>query len=240
MEVRNLMSPMAALGDTTNLPTAESQTTGNQTSQNPGSNPLGALAADYNNFLQLLTTQLQNQDPLDPLDANEFTQQLVAFSSVEQMIQSNKRLDHLIALQSATNAYGAASFLGNTVAVNDDHLSLQDGKASYEYTIDRNASKALITIYDKNGQTVLVKEADRSVGTHHVDWDGKDVFGNQLPDGEYRVAVSYQDENGDQYSAPIVTFGVVDAAELKNGEITLYIGSVGYPAADIVKITSPQ
>lgn len=205
--------------------------------QASGPNALSKLNEDYDNFLLLLTQQLKNQDPLSPLDTNEFTQQLVAFSSVEQMIQSNKRLDQLIALQSATNAYGAVSFLGSAVSINDNRVSLQDGQASYEYRIEHNAAKAIITIVNSQGQPVLVRQADKSVGDHRVDWNGEDLFGHELPDGEYRVSVSYEDERGTQYQAPITVFGTVNSAELENGEIRLFVGDVGYPAGLIKRIT---
>jgi flagellar basal-body rod modification protein FlgD len=208
--------------------------------QSAAPNALSKLNEDYDNFLLLLTQQLKNQDPLSPLDANEFTQQLVAFSSVEQMIQSNKRLDQLIALQSATNAYGAVSFLGSTVAVDDNRISLQDGKASYDYNIEHGAGKAMVTIYNKQGQPVLVQQVDKSVGNHHVDWDGQDLFGHQLPDGEYRVSVIYEDQGGNPYQAPITAYGTIDSAELVNGDIRLFIGDVGYPAGLIKRITRPS
>src|SRR5919109_4793721 len=75
------------------------------------------LNETYDNFLLLLTKQLQNQDPLNPMDTAQFTQQLIGFSQVEQQIASNKSLEKLISLQSSTNAFNAVSFLGNEVAV---------------------------------------------------------------------------------------------------------------------------
>ena len=93
---------------------------------------IAGLNDTYNNFLLLLTKQLQNQDPLNPMDTAQFTQQLVGFSQVEQQIASNKSLEKLIGLQSSTNAFGAVSFLGNEVAVDSDLLSLKGGKAKFQ------------------------------------------------------------------------------------------------------------
>jgi len=196
-----------------------------------------ALDETYNNFLLLLTKQLQNQDPLDPLDTAQFTEQLVSFSAVEQQINSNKSLEKLISLQSATNAFGAVGFLGNKVAIDSDRVSLKDSKASFQYEIDRNASAAMLRIVDASGNTVLVQEANRALGTYNVDWNGKDAFGNQLPDGEYQVSVSYQDEQGNAYSSKITSFGIVDSTEIKDGEVKLFIGSVGFPIDKILKVT---
>jgi len=193
----------------------------------------------YNNFLQLLTKQLQNQDPLNPMDTAQFTQQLVGFSQVEQQIASNKNLEKLIGLQSATNAFGAVSFLGNEVAVDSDHVSLKGGKAKFQYAIDHTASQAVLSVFDSRGQVVLVQEANRGIGSYNVDWNGKDAFGNQLPDGDYRVAVSYADDQGKTYAANITSFGVVDSTEIADGEVKLFVGSVGFPIDKILKVTKP-
>lgn len=207
--------------------------------RNGGSTADASKARDdtYNNFLLLLTKQLQNQDPLNPLDTAQFTEQLVSFSAVEQQINSNKSLEKLIKLQSATNAFGAVSFLGNKVAVDSDRVSLKGGKTSFQYEIDRNATRAALRVIDARGNTVLVQEANRGIGTYNVDWNGKDAFGNQLPDGEYRVSVSYSDESGKIYSSKITSFGIVDSTEIKDGEVELFIGSVGFPIDKIVKVT---
>jgi flagellar basal-body rod modification protein FlgD len=200
---------------------------------------IAGLNDTYDNFLLLLTKQLQNQDPLNPMDTAQFTQQLVGFSQVEQQIATNKSLEKLVGMQSATNAFGAVSFLGNEVAVDTDHVSLKDGKAKFQYQIDHTAAKAVLTVVDGSGQTVLVQEANRGIGTYNVDWNGKDAFGNQLPDGDYRVAISYADEQGQTYSAKITSFGVVDSTELADGEVKLFIGSVGFPIDQVLKITKP-
>ncbi|WP_374652613.1 flagellar hook assembly protein FlgD [Dongia sp.] len=202
-----------------------------------GNSALGDLADTYDNFLTLLTKQLQNQDPLSPMDTAQFTQQLVAFSSVEQQIQSNKRLEQLINLQSSTNAYAAVSFIGTDVAIDSDKIMLQDSKAKFSYELDKTASRATLQIYDKNNQVVMIMEADRTVGEHAALWDGTDYFGNKLADGEYRVAVSYEDSQGKKYSAPITSYGTVDSAEIVDGAVYLNIGSIRAPLDKIRQIT---
>lgn len=229
MEVPNIQQLLAA-----------SQSSAQKSSTSDTPDPTKDLEDKYSNFLLLLTKQLQNQDPLSPMDTAQFTQQLVSFSSVEQMIQSNQRLEQLINLQSATNAFGAVSFLGNQVAVDTDKVSLKDGKASFQYEIDRKATRAVLRVADASGNTVLVQEANRDVGTYKVDWNGKDAFGNQLPDGAYQVSVSYADDTGEIYSSKMTTFGVVDSTEIQNGEVQLFIGKVGFPIDKIVKVTRPD
>src|SRR3954468_21748675 len=75
------------------------------------------LAGNFNTFLTLLTTQLKNQNPLDPLDTNQFTQQLVQFAQVEQQMKSNDQLQTLVSLQQSAQATAALSYVGSTVVL---------------------------------------------------------------------------------------------------------------------------
>jgi len=197
------------------------------------------LSDNYNNFLTLLTTQLQNQDPLSPMDTAQFTQQLVAFSTVEQQIQSNKNLEKLINLQSSTNAYSAVSFIGTSVAIDSNDVMLQNKDARFDYTIDKTATKATLTIRDKNNQVVMITDADARVGTHPARWDGTDVFGNQLPDGKYTVSVNYEDAAGKKYTADVVTYGVVDSADIEDGAVYLNVGTIRVPLDKVQHISKP-
>jgi flagellar basal-body rod modification protein FlgD len=213
-------------------------TTGASSSQSTDG-ALADLSGNYSNFLTLLTTQLQNQDPLSPMDTNQFTQQLVEFSSVEQQINGNKKLDQLISLQSTANAYGAVGFVGTTISANSDQLPLQNGGARFDYTIEHATSAATLKIMDSSGNIVMLKQVDGTVGTHPVQWDGTDYFGNQLKDGQYSVSVSYQDANGTSYDAPTTTYGVVDSAQIDNGAVSLKLGNVTIPLDQVTGVTRP-
>src|SRR3954464_9956275 len=105
------------------------------------------LAGNFNTFLTLLTTQLKNQSPLDPLDTNQFTQQLVQFASVEQQINMNQQLTSLVALQKANQPTSAMSFLGSTATVDGSSTQLASGKASWSFSADK-PSTGTITIKD--------------------------------------------------------------------------------------------
>ena len=206
------------------------------TNKAKGGNALGDLSKTYDNFLLLLTKQLQNQDPLSPMDTAQFTEQLVSFASVEQMIQQNAKLDQLVGLQSSTNAYAAANFLGTDVAVASDKINLEDGEVRFDYTLETNAGKAVLNIYNSNNQLVMLMDANKSIGTHKAMWDGTDYFGNQLPDGSYRVAVTYEDTLGKSYTADITSYGTVDGAEIVDGQVLLNIGNLRIPLEDVTRI----
>jgi len=221
---------------------ANNAASGSGSSSSSGQSPndaLNSLSGDYSNFLTLLTTQLKNQDPLSPMDTTQFTQQLVEFSNVEQQINGNKKLDQLIGLQSTANAYGAVGFVGTTISANSDQLPLQSGKAKFDYKIEHTSGAATLKILDAAGNIVMLKQVDATVGTHPVEWDGTDYFGNQLPDGAYTVAVSYQDANGKSYDAPITTYGKVDSAEISDGTVTLKLGDVTIPLSEVIGISKP-
>ena len=205
-----------------------------------GDDALASLSGDYTNFLTLLTTQLKNQDPMSPMDSSQFTQQLVQFSAVEQQINGNKKLDQLIGLQSTANAYGAVGFVGTTIAADSADVPLQGGKAKFDYTIEKGGGAATLKVLDSSGNIVMLKQVDATVGTHPVEWDGTDYFGNKLKDGKYTVAVSYKDLNtGKDIDATVTTYGKVDQAVIADGEVFLKMGDVTVPLADVIRISKP-
>src|SRR3954451_2255805 len=110
------------------------------------------LAGNFNTFLTLLTTQLKNQNPLDPLDTNQFTQQLGQFAGVEQQINMNQQLTSLVALQKANQVTSAMSFLGATATVDGSSTKLTNGKGAWSFSVDK-PSTGTITIKDATGQT---------------------------------------------------------------------------------------
>jgi flagellar basal-body rod modification protein FlgD len=216
-------------------------TNGSSNTGTTGDDALKSLGGDYSNFLTLLTAQLKNQDPLSPMDTTQFTQQLVQFSAVEQQINGNKKLDQLIGLQSTANAYGAVGFVGTTIAANSDDFPLQGGKSKFDYKIEHASASgsATLKILNAAGNVVMLKQVDAAVGSHPVEWDGTDYFGNQLADGKYSVSVSYTDQNGKTYDSPITSYGKVDSAEITDGTVYLKMGDVTIPLSDVLNISKP-
>ncbi|WP_395018126.1 flagellar hook assembly protein FlgD [Dongia sp.] len=217
----------------------QAKSSGTDSTAKTGDDALASLSGDYTNFLTLLTAQLKNQDPLSPMDATQFTQQLVQFSAVEQQINGNKKLDQLIGLQSTANAYGAVGFVGTTIAADSGDVALQDGKAKFDYTVEK-AGSATLKILNAAGNVVMLKQVDAQVGTHPVEWDGTDYFGNQLPDGKYTVAVSVTDPaTGKATDAAITSYGKVDQAVIADGKVFLKMGDVSVPLEDVIRISKP-
>ncbi len=203
-----------------------------------GAGQTGAVdvADTFDSFLVLLTTQLQYQDPLSPLDTNQFTEQLVQFSSVEQSIKTNSKLDELIALQGNSQLTGALGYIGKTVAADSPGLHLSGGSAGLTYDLSANADQTTIEILDPSGRTVRTLSGASAAGHHELLWDGKDNLGNDLPDGLYSARVSATDGNGASLLAAQGTIGRVTGIELENGEVVLSIGPLKVTLGQVTAI----
>jgi flagellar basal-body rod modification protein FlgD len=199
---------------------------------------LSDLSSNLNNFLTLLTTQLQYQDPLSPMDSTQFTNQLVQFASVEQQIQANSNLESLISLQQTSNMVGAVSYIGKQVEVSGQTATLKDGQATFSYTLPSDATAAVVGIYDANGKPVSVGEAEITAGRHDYVWDGKDSQGKTVADGQYTIQVTAVDANNAQVTPTYTTVGTVTSVGIEKGVATLDLDGVQVPLADVVRVVN--
>lgn len=181
------------------------------------------LSADMNTFLTLLTTQLQYQDPLDPMDTAEYTNQLVQYSNVEQAIQTNKKLDNLLSMSIYNLGVQATGYVGKTVQVLGDMMPLDGGVAKSTYTLSKNVQECTILVKDADGNVVYTQSGEKSAGAHDFVWDGKNSAGEQLPDGVYQIVVNTSVAQGEAAASVTTTvFGrVTGVASDSNG---IYIG----------------
>lgn len=196
------------------------------------------LTADFNMFLRLLTTQLQYQDPLDPMDTSEYTQQLVSYSQVEQAIQQTQRLDAILARLSAQDLASAGSYIGREVSVYQPVAALDADGADWFYELDTNAAATRLTILDKYGRAVRSFDGETTAGSHGLAWDGTDAAGRALPEGEYALVVESLTAAGQTVASRVGTRGVVTGVEALAGEIILNLGATNVRAADIAKISA--
>jgi len=192
------------------------------------------IAGNFTTFLQLLTTQLQNQNPLDPLDTNQFTAQLVQFAQVEQQLKSNDQLASLVSLQQTAQNTQALQFVGETVGVNGATAALSSGQATWNLNVPQDAT-GTITISSATGQTVYSNNYSMGAGLQSFSWDGKDNNGVQWPDGNYTMSITAQDANGQPVSVPTEIEGVVDSVDLTKSPPTLSIGGQNYTLNQITR-----
>jgi flagellar basal-body rod modification protein FlgD len=186
-----------------------------------------SLADNFDTFLALLTTQLQNQDPLDPLDSAQFTEQLVQFSGVEQAITTNKKLDRLLDLQADNQLTGAVSYIGRTAEFVSDKLQLSNSAAKISYGLDGKAAQTTINIVDGSGRVVRSVSGATGAGRHEFIWDGLDGNGTQLADGVYNFSVTAVGSDNETIETVSATFGEVSGVEIVDGVATLIMGDLG-------------
>ncbi|HSV03910.1 MAG TPA: flagellar hook assembly protein FlgD [Phenylobacterium sp.] len=227
-------------------PTTAQAPTAPVTGATPGSpnttaSSLASLTDNFQTFLSLLTTQLKNQDPLSPLDSNQFTQQLVQMSGVEQQIQSNSLLQQ-IAGNTGTGISTAVSMIGKDVRAVSDAAALSKGQASWIYNLPSAASGLKLEIVDSAGKVVHAEApADLKAGDHTLTWNGKDLTGTQLPDGTYTLRVTATDPNGAAIATTSYVEGVVTGVEQTNGQTMLTIngGQVSWNTVTSIQEAPP-
>ena len=195
------------------------------------------LATDFDQFLMLLTAQLQNQDPLDPLNSNEFVQQLVSFTGVEQSIAINSNLESLIDLFKIGQTSSAVSYLGTTIEADGDRISLANSAASFSYILPNNAASTSIVIVNENNDIAFVGQGNITAGTHVFEWDGLDANGNPQPDGIYKVTVAGFDTDDKLLSIPTVISGRVTKVDTVNDGIQLTVNGISVPIEEVRSVS---
>jgi flagellar basal-body rod modification protein FlgD len=202
---------------------------------------IGSLANNYETFLKLLTTQLKNQDPLSPLDTNQFTQQLTQMTGVQQQLLTNQLLTQLISQDQAGLGSSAVNMMGKTVTVSDPEVTLTNSAASWDYTLGKGVSGATLSVLDANGKTVWSGKAPATtVGDHTFNWNGKDLAGRQVPDGgAYTLQVDASDATGKRVTSTVQITGVASRVQTVNGQPYLTIGTAKAPLSAVTSISAP-
>jgi flagellar basal-body rod modification protein FlgD len=226
-----LASP--AVSGTTPLP-ASSGSSGSLSSTSGAT-----LAGNFQTFLTLLTTQLKNQNPLDPLDTNQFTQQLVQFAGVEQQLKTNDELSSLIASQQATQSTQALGFVGRTAVVDGTSTSLINSSASWNLNVPSN-SNIHISIANSSGGTVFSQDfTGIPAGPNQpFTWNGKGNNGEQWPDGNYTLTATATDGSGNTAGVPTQIRGTVSSVDLTQTPPLLSINGQTYTVSQIKSIVN--
>ncbi|MDE2014402.1 MAG: flagellar hook assembly protein FlgD [Alphaproteobacteria bacterium] len=199
---------------------------------------LNQLSGNFNTFLQLLTTQLQNQDPTSPMDTNQFTQELVQFSQVEQQINTNSNLQTLIGQGQGSATSSAVGYLGKTVTLTNGNAPLANGTANWSYSLGTAAAATTLTVTNSSGKVVYTGNGATTSGLHQFAWNGQDNAGNALPDGTYTLAVNAQDAAGTAVSAQVASSGAVTQVDLTGSTPQLMIGTMSFPISDVSAVAN--
>jgi flagellar basal-body rod modification protein FlgD len=214
--------------------TAQQNTASTAATPPAGSTALNSLSANFGDFLKLLMTQLQNQDPTSPLDTNQFTSELVQFSGVEQQINTNTSLTQLIQLTQAGEVMQASAMTGKRVTVSSDHVPLQNGKGTIQFDAPA-AEPVAIAIYSDTGAKLRDATLMATKGSNTWTWDGSDGSGHTLPDGSYKVAVAGMSSDGTTSALPFSVVGMATGVQNQSNSIKLQLGAL---SVDFSKVQS--
>jgi len=201
-----------------------------------------SLADNFDDFLKMLTTQLQNQDPLNPTDSNEFTSQLVSFTQVEQSIATNQNLEALIQLQSISQQNNEAtvllSYLGKVVGTDLNIGKLKDGQASWQLDFGVSPDSVTYDIYDSSGNKVhtIDSTTSQSSGEYEFTWDGSLDSGGQSPDGAYYLVANAETASGDIVNVSYRFEGLAEQIETVNGVPVLMVDGVPLGLGNITTV----
>jgi flagellar basal-body rod modification protein FlgD len=218
------------------ISTTGTASTSGTTTAAVGNVALQQLGSNFNDFLSLLTTQLQNQDPTSPMDTNEFTSELVQFTGVQQQVATNSSLTQLIALQQTSQVLQSSDLVGKPVTVSSNELSLQNSNA--EVTFQGTAGQQIgIAVVNSAGTPIIDATGTATAGTNVWTWNGLDNNGNQVPDGAYRVAVETLASNGGTpVAVPYDVIGNVTGVSSNGTTSQLAIGALSVPFSSIVSV----
>ncbi|WP_296815048.1 flagellar hook assembly protein FlgD [Brevundimonas sp.] len=199
------------------------------------------LVSNFETFLKLLTTQLKNQDPLSPLDSNDFTAQLTQMAGVEQQLLTNDLLQALVN-QGSVGLDSAVHYIGKEIVAAGSAVRLDDGAATWSYELAANAAEARLDVLDSTGRVVWTGPAtDLQTGVHDFTWDGRDSSGAQLPDGGvYTLRVSATTAGGQAVTSQVLIRGVVSAVELYDGVPYVTVGGSILPMSQIISVNAPR
>ncbi|MCB1508257.1 MAG: flagellar hook assembly protein FlgD [Hyphomicrobiaceae bacterium] len=204
------------------------------TTANQSSTDRQRIADNFDTFLQLLTTQLQNQNPLEPLDTNQFTQQLVQFSGVEQQIRMNEQLESLVSMASGNATAMMVGYLGRTVTADGSQAELpSEGGTQWNYDAALAAPRTTVTITNSDGTVVYSEPVELAAGDGVFEWDGRTSTGSRAAPGLYTIDFDARDASGGLVNVDTEVAGTVTGVDMTGSEPVLEIGSMRLPASSV-------
>jgi flagellar basal-body rod modification protein FlgD len=222
----------------TSVSSSTSSTSSSSSSSTTSSAATTSLLANYDTFLSLLTTQLQTQNPLDPMDADKFTEQLVQYSSVEQQIQTNEKLTDMLSTMTSNAALQLVNYIGKEVTAESDTTKFDSGKATWSLNADEAASDATVTITNSSGAVVYSGTTDLTAGDNTYTWDGKGTDGTDWSssDDSYTISISATNSSGTAVDVTTEVSGTVDRVDTSSSQPYLEINGALVPLSSLISI----
>ena len=211
------------------------------TSSLPGStapsNAMASLTANYQTFLTMLTTQLQNQDPTSPMDSSQFTTELVQFSGVEQQINTNSNLTQLIQLAQGSAVEQSSQLLGKHVQATSSQLALQQGASQVDFTALTSGPVA-IAVTDNSGNPLYSATVNANQGANTWTWNGQTGSGATEPDGAYTVSVNAVAADGSTTALPFTIVGTATSVQQQGSSVTVQLGALPVNMSAVQSVTN--
>jgi flagellar basal-body rod modification protein FlgD len=190
-------------------------------------------------FMSLLVSELQNQNPLDPTDSTDFINQLTSYANFDQQQTLNTNLNALATSFNSLLTLNSANYIGHSVTAKADSATLQNGAIGFGYSLDSAAASVTLTVSDASGNAVWTGSGGTDAGSNSFAWDGKSSDGTQLPDGgTYSLTVSATDSSGNAISGYTSVSGTVTGVDSSSGSTMLLIGKTPVAASSIIGVTS--
>lgn len=200
---------------------------------------------DQEDFLTLLVAQLKHQDPLSPMESQDFAAQMAQFSSLQSLQSIDQQIGYnleasLLSTQAVSNAM-AAGLIGKEVVAVGDSLILSDSNSTLRFSLSDPAHHVIITITDGNGKEVrTIQKEGLGEGEQIIAWDGKDDSGNQMSDGTYGYQVAAFDGEGNAVETLTTTSGIITGVNYEGGVAMLMVGDMLFPLSNVISIRMPE
>jgi flagellar basal-body rod modification protein FlgD len=198
-----------------------------------------ASSLTSSDFLNLLVSELQNQDPLDPTNSTDFINQLTSYANFDQQQTLNTNLSSLATSFNSLMTLNASNYIGKTVEAKADTATLQNGQVAFGYSLNSAASSVTLTVSDSSGNTVWTGSGTATAGSNSFTWDGKTTDGTQLSNGgQYSLSVSATDASGNSVYGYTTVSGTVTGVDSSSGTAQLTIGNTPVSINNVIGVTS--
>ncbi|MBY9062183.1 flagellar hook assembly protein FlgD [Sphingomonas yunnanensis] len=198
------------------------------------------ISADFNMFLKLLTSQIQNQNPLSPMDTAQFTNQLVQFAQTEQSIQQNSTLKTILGKLTSQELAQASSYIGRDARFDTQVAGLTaDKPANWSYQYNQVPAALVAEIKDSKGS--VVKTIALSPATKgKIAWDGSTSLGGKAPEGNYTLSLVAKDVNGATINGAVTAAGTISSAMMLDGRTIVTVNGANYPLDALLSVDTAR
>ncbi|MEZ5936979.1 MAG: flagellar hook capping FlgD N-terminal domain-containing protein [Hyphomonadaceae bacterium] len=197
----------------------------------------GTLADNFDTFLSILTAQIQNQDPLEPLDSTQFTEQLVQFSGVEQQIRANQQLEDLLTATRSNAGATMSGYLGQEAEIGSSGAAFSGDPIKWRYTLGASSDTTTIKILDQDGKTVYEATGETDAGFHDFVWDGTKTNGEQADPGAYYMQVTATTSDDEVVGSYVSLIARITGVDLTYGDPALTTDAGIFAYSDVLRLT---